>query len=196
MDAEKTTMRTRVANAKAGDRAALTEILETHAPFVRRMLYRLIGPSQELDDLQQMVFVEVLRALPKYREEAALSTWIGGICVNVAKEHIRGQASSRVRSMAMGDGFSSAALGGRAERGSPEAHLELRQCAAALDKLSINQRTAFVLKAIMGHSIEEVAAMTHSAVSTTRLRLYYARKNFARAMGASLDEPRDAAVET
>ena len=57
---------------------------------------------------------------------------------------------------------------------------------AALDKLSPVQRSVIVLR-VLGHSVDEIAKMTNSARSTTRLRLYYGRKAFARALGKESD---------
>ena len=43
---------------------------------------------------------------------------------------------------------------------------------------------AFVLRVLDGHSIDEVATMMGAAKSTTRMRLYWGRKVFARALAA------------
>jgi DNA-directed RNA polymerase specialized sigma24 family protein len=55
--------------------------------------------------------------------------------------------------------------------------------------MPVNQRTAFVLQTVHGHSVEEIAQMMESANSTTRLRLYYARKAFRKAAGGPARAP-------
>jgi RNA polymerase sigma factor (sigma-70 family) len=178
-----------LAHAIAGDRVAQGEILKANYQYIRRLLHRLVGLSPELDDLQQMVLMRIVTGLPRLREEDSLKTWIGGICVHVARDHIRRrQVRSVVGSLeAEEPGRAHAALGNPVEQ--LEAREGLVRCRRALEDLSANHRVALTLR-IMGHSVDEIATMMGSARSTTRLRLYYARKAFCRAFGA---EPGDAA---
>lgn len=63
-----------------------------------------------------------------------------------------------------------------------ESRERLKRTEAALDGLSPAQRVVFVLATVYGHSINEIAQLTRSARSTTRMRLYYGRKAFFKAM--------------
>ncbi|MBI5479393.1 MAG: sigma-70 family RNA polymerase sigma factor [Deltaproteobacteria bacterium] len=179
-----------LAHAVAGDRVAQGEILRANHQYIRRLLHRLVGPTSELDDLQQTVLMRVVTGLPRLREEESLKTWIGGICVHVARDHIRRR---QVRSVV---GSLEADEPGRARTtaGNPVEQLEAREglvrCRRALEELSASHRVALTLR-IMGHSVDEIATMMGSARSTARLRLYYARKAFCRAFGA---DPGDAAA--
>ncbi len=170
--------------AKGGDRDAQGALLTEHHDFVRRMLLRLVGPTQDLDDLQQSVFVHVLSSLGSFRGASALRTWIGGICVNVARDYIRRRARNRVWLGGDADELIGATTSGE----QPEARVALRQSLAALELLSPNQRMAFVMKVVMGYSVAEIAELMGSALSTTRLRLYWARRKFSRAVGAAVDD--------
>ena len=176
-----------LAHAVAGDRAAQGELLKANYQFIRRLLHRLVGPTPELDDLQQTVLMRVVTGLHRLREEDSLRTWIGGICVHVARDHIRRRQVRSVVGSLEGEEPGRT----RAAGGNPVAQLEAREgiarCRRALDGLSANQRLALTLR-IMGHSVDEIAAMMDSARSTTRLRLYYGRKNFCKAFGAEPGE--------
>ena len=173
-----------VERAAGGDRSAQEAVLEGQYDFVRRMLYRLVGAMDELDDLQKTVMMRIVTGLPRWRRDSALSTWVGGICVNVAKDHLR---QRRVRAVEVDGEAAAQALEARSGAPDPcataEAREQLRRCRHALDQLSANHRMAFVLRTL-GYSVDEIAQMTGSARSTTRLRLYYARKNFSRAIAA------------
>lgn len=179
-----------LAHAIAGDRVAQGDLLRANYQYIRRLLHRLVGASPELDDLQQTVLMRVVTGLHRLREEDSLQTWIGGICVHVARDHIRRR---QVRSV-MGSLEADEPARTRPSGANPVAQLEAREglarCRRALEGLSTNQRVALTLR-IMGHSVDEIAAMTGSARSTTRLRLYYGRKNFCRAFGG---EPGEAAA--
>jgi len=144
------------------------------------MLYRLVGSSGDVDDLQQVVMLKVLTSLPRYRGESALSTWVAGICVNVSKDHFRRR---KVRSIVVP---ASDSVEFEATTPSPQnraaSREALEQASRALQALSPSQRTAFMLRTVYGHSIEEVASIMGSAKSTTKMRIYYGKKAFTKAM--------------
>ena len=173
-----------IARARAGDRQALATLLDHYYERIHRMLVHLVGRSPDLDDLRQHVLLSIVQSLPRFRGDSELSTWIGGICVNVAKTHFR---SKRVRSERTIDEGQAAIDDARAPDAAAqlEARAELASIERALAVLSPEQRTAFILATVYGHSVEEVAKMMNAAKSTTRLRLYYGRKKFHAALGKS-----------
>jgi RNA polymerase sigma-70 factor (ECF subfamily) len=167
-----------VQRAKEGDRAAMTQVLEASQPYIRNMLWKLVGLAPELDDLQQIALEMVVTRISGFRQQSQLSTWVAGICVNVARTH-----RWRRRREAVHLPVESASEV-RADTASPDdrsaAAQELKRCEAILQQLSAEQRTVFVLCAIQGHTIEEACEIMGAARSTTRMRLYFARKRFAK----------------
>jgi RNA polymerase sigma-70 factor, ECF subfamily len=155
--------------------------LEACHDYVAAMMWRLASSDPDHDDLVQTVLLQILTSLPTFRGDAAFGTWVGGICVNVSRNHFRAK-KSRGAVTPVGSTADVEPLARPAPAATPEVREEVRRCERALGKLSDAQRTAFILKVVEGHSVSEVAAMMGSAVSTTRLRIYYARKLFARAL--------------
>jgi RNA polymerase sigma-70 factor (ECF subfamily) len=145
------------------------------------MLVHLVGRSAEIDDLRQQVLLAIVQGIGRFRADSELSTWIGGICVNVAKTHYRTKRLRAARNV--DDGHRAI---DRARAGDTMSQLESRDqlahVEAALGVLSPEQRAAFVLASVYGHSVKEVAEIMNAARSTTRLRLYYARKKFFAAL--------------
>src|SRR5690242_580555 len=85
-----------VAACATGDRQALGELFERFSVPVYRFLSRLVGAGEEsLDDLVQATFLQVLRSAAKYRQEAAVQTWIFAIAVNVVRHHCRSEGRRR-----------------------------------------------------------------------------------------------------
>jgi RNA polymerase sigma-70 factor, ECF subfamily len=176
--------------AAQGDRAAQQQVLSEIYEFVRRTLYRLLlGRAEDLEDLQQAALLRVLTSLSHYRFEAAFKTWVTAICINVFRDHLRRKRREPQleRGVESDELFAVGAEHGPQRR--YEAREALERCARILEAMPINQRTAFVLQAVHGHSIEEIAKLMDSANSTTRLRLYYARKVFRKALAAPARVP-------
>ena len=74
-----------VARARQGNRAAFTELFCLHRSDVARLIFRLVGPSPDAEDLIQEVFLQVYRSLGEFRGQAKFSTWLHSITVNVVR---------------------------------------------------------------------------------------------------------------
>jgi RNA polymerase sigma-70 factor (ECF subfamily) len=189
-----------LARARGGDRDALSAILDHYYERIHRMLVHLVGRSPDVDDLRQQVLLAVVRGIGGFRGDSELGTWIGGICVNVARERIRGKRASRERFADDGEPAIDATAGPDVVA-RIESRAELVAVERALATLSTDQRAAFVLATVYGHSVEEIATIMKAARSTTRLRLYYGRKKFRAALArlqgdaADLDDGAEPAKE-
>jgi RNA polymerase sigma-70 factor (ECF subfamily) len=62
-------------------------------PRVYHLARRLLGNDADAEDVTQEVFVQVLRKLPTFRGEAALSTWLYRVAVNAALAYRRKRAA-------------------------------------------------------------------------------------------------------
>ena len=170
-----------IERAKNGDREALEELLRTHHEQVHRMLAHLVGRTADLDDLRQQVLLLIVQNLRKFRGDSALSSWIAGICVNVARTYFRSKKRRNARIVPEHETAPEPA-----SPNDPVARFESREqlakSEAALATLSPNQRAAFILASIYGHTVDEIAQITGALRSTTRMRLRYGRKKFFRAL--------------
>jgi RNA polymerase sigma-70 factor (ECF subfamily) len=61
---------------------------------IQRFLNRIVDEA-DAEDLTQEVFVKVYKAMPGFRGESSLSTWIYRIAANTAFDHIRNASSRR-----------------------------------------------------------------------------------------------------
>jgi len=62
------------------------QIVRDHQEMVFRTLLRLNGNREQIEDLAQEVFLRLYRALPAFRGEALLTTYLYRIVVNVAQD--------------------------------------------------------------------------------------------------------------
>jgi RNA polymerase sigma-70 factor (ECF subfamily) len=63
---------------------------------IRALLSRMVGP-QEAEDLVQVTFAKAARALPGFRGDAELSTWLHRLAVNAALDWLRSRAAREAR---------------------------------------------------------------------------------------------------
>ena len=61
--------------AAAGDRAARDQLVSKHYGSVARLCQRVCRDPSRIDDVVQETFVALLRDLPRYRGDAAFTTW-------------------------------------------------------------------------------------------------------------------------
>src|SRR5689334_13562730 len=66
--------------------AEFEQLVREHQAAVFRTLTRLTGTTDHVDDLAQEVFLRLYRALPGFRGEALVSTYLYRITVNVAQD--------------------------------------------------------------------------------------------------------------
>lgn len=158
---------------RAGDREALDRFFRDHAGRVERVISRLIGPTPDLEDLVQATFIEAMRSFPAYRGEASVASWVTRIAIHVAYHHLR-KGVRRFVSLEL--------LPEEGEPGTPgpDGELDTRRVTSRLhgllDKIKPKKRIAFVLYAIEGYSVDEIAAYTGASATAVKSQLFFARR--------------------
>jgi RNA polymerase sigma-70 factor (ECF subfamily) len=174
---------TLVARAREGDRASFRRLFERHRADVARLVYRMIGPRAELEDLVQEVFVQVHKSLRDFRGEARFSTWLHRVTVNVVLMHRRSEKSRPVLT-------EEAEAGTIEDEGSvrPDDEADRRKRIATffrlVEQIAEKKRVVFVLHDLEGLPPTEIAAIVDAPVLTVRTRLFYARRELEEKMRA------------
>ncbi len=70
-----------------------SQFLEEHSQLVFNVALRLTGNRSDAEDLAQDALIRALRALPKFRGDSKLSTWVYTITVNTWKNRVRAEKS-------------------------------------------------------------------------------------------------------
>lgn len=161
---------------RRGDRRALQVVFVTHAPYLERLLGRVVGRSLEVEDLLQSTFAAAITAFPRFRGEAQVRTWLARIAIRTAQERLR-SASHRRRGELP-------ALEQTADARGRHAYVEqdvddrrrIDRLHALLSAIGAKKRVAFVLHVFEGHPIEEVAALMDASVTATKSRIFWARR--------------------
>lgn len=175
-----------IERCRAHERAAHDEFYHRFRRQVAGNLFRVLGDRTDLDDLVQEVFVIAFRGLVRFRGDARLSTWLYRICVNVALGRIRTR-KRRPTAIGVADLDSTAIDPSLTERPEqPDRSLERRQeqeqVYRALETLAPKKRIVLYLHEIEGLDLKEIAYLVDSNPVTVRTRLFYARREFYRAL--------------
>lgn len=155
-----------------GEHEAQRAFFAEHRRRVHLVLYRILGSNRDIDDVVQDAFVEIFRSLPGFRGDAQLSTWIDRICVRVAHRHIAQRVRARAPSLELVVADDPA----RAPDRRAEAREAARRLYAILEKVEVAHRIAFVLHAVDGRPLREVADITGATVIATKLRVWRTRQ--------------------
>jgi RNA polymerase sigma-70 factor (ECF subfamily) len=160
-----------VAALRAGEPAALERLARAETPRVLGLLHSLLGPRADVEDLMQIVFLETCRALPRFRGSSSVSTFVGGICIRVARRAMRPSAWTRRRAEL---DFEPRGLGNPEQ--SAEQSEQLRRVHLALSRLSSKKRAAFLLWSLEGLDVRAIAELMQASVSATKSRILYAQR--------------------
>lgn len=156
--------------AATADVGAFEELYRRHHRRVHGVIVRLVGQaSGRAEDLTQEAFVRAWQALPAFRFESAVSTWLHRLAVNTALMELRSRRSrpwqdddeDALDSIATPDTAGRAVLGRDLER--------------AVASLPPRARAVLVLHDVEGWKHEEIAGELGMAVGSSKAQLHRAR---------------------
>jgi RNA polymerase sigma factor (sigma-70 family) len=161
------------------------QIVQDHQQMVFRTLARLV-PAERQEDLAQDVFLRLFRALPNFRGDAQITTYLYRIAVNVAQNEWKRRRREDHRHISLSDDESN--WDDRLPHPDPDAaeQLEQQEFAALvehhLQQLSLIERSVLVLYHQEEQSYEQIASALSLPINTVRTHLHRARKKLREAL--------------
>jgi RNA polymerase sigma-70 factor (ECF subfamily) len=152
-------------------RPNVRQIFEKHAPFVWRSLRYLRVPESDIEDVCQEIFVIVHRKLGQFEGRSAITTWLYGICLRVAKDYHR---RAYVRYEVAIEDMPTRSQPPSQERDYQQVEAR-RLLNAMLDELDEDKRAVIVLYEIAGVPMQDVAKAVGCPLQTAYSRLHTAR---------------------
>lgn len=170
-----------VRRSRAGDRAAFAQLYREYRQSIARLVFRMTGRSNEVEDTVQEVFLQAYRSLGDFRGQSKFSTWLHRVAVNVI---LMARRAHHKRPNVLDTPL-------ELER-SPDQRLlpdedasRLRRVAAfrsLLEKIPEKKRIVYILHDIEGMPPTEIATIVDAPVLTVRTRLFYARRELIKLM--------------
>jgi RNA polymerase sigma-70 factor (ECF subfamily) len=179
---------------RAGDRDAFTDLMRRYNRRLYRVARSVLRDDAEAEDALQDAYLQAYRALPSFRGEAALGTWLTRIVVNAAL--MRQRKTGRLADVIeLGADFGADDAATPRDRPDEPAQPELaalraqtrRLIETGIDKLPAAFRTVFVLRAVEELTVEETATTLDIPEATVRTRYFRARAMLREALAREID---------
>ena len=157
----------------AGDKASFDVLVERHRKQVYQVCYRFVGNHEDASDLAQDVFVRAYRALGSFKGQAAFTTWLYRIAVNVSLNRVavRQPPVEAIDAREHEDTRAEPADGAvlREERAAT--------VRAAIARLPRKQRATMILRVYHELPHEQIAAILGSSVGAVKANFFHAIAN-------------------
>lgn len=146
-------------------------------PRVLRYLSRLVGES-EAEDLTQSVMLKISEALPDFRGDSSVSTWIYRIATNTALDKLRGKTVQIASSTELDSDETDVPQAAQSESVETAAiREEMNACIREfIERLPESHKTVMVLSELEGFKNAEIAAILGITLDTVKIRLHRARE--------------------
>lgn len=188
----------------AGDIRAFRSLVELHQGRLFAVAYGMLRDRDDAMDVVQDAFIKAHKKLADFEGNAAFSTWLYRICVNLCIDRKRAEARRRkvdlddaLATDLSGDSlYADSAIGGRLSGTNPLKNTSDKQLGAqigrAMELLTEDHRSVLLLREVEGMSYEEIAETLTIPRGTVMSRLFHARKNIQRLLRPVLGLPDEA----
>jgi RNA polymerase sigma-70 factor, ECF subfamily len=191
-----------VEKARGGDGRAFRALVELHQSRLFAVAFGMLRDRDDAMDVVQDAFIKAHRKLAEFEGNAAFSTWLYRICVNLCIDRKRADARRRkvdlddALATGLGDDdtlYAEAEIGGRLSGTNPLKNSSDKELGAELGRamagLSEDHRSILLLREVEGMSYEEIAETLGIPRGTVMSRLFHARKNMQRLLRPFLGLP-------
>jgi RNA polymerase sigma-70 factor (ECF subfamily) len=166
-----------VENIKRGVPGATTMLFDRYARHVERLVWSLLGPESESEDIMHEVFIRAFEGIGGLTDTAKLKGWLTGITVFTSREWIRRR--TRRKWLRFMDEVPEVAHIGASE----EVNEATRATFAVLQEMNADDRVLFSLRYIEGMELTEVAKAADVSLATVKRKLADIGKRFVARAG-------------
>jgi RNA polymerase sigma-70 factor (ECF subfamily) len=151
---------------KTGNSSAAFAFCSRYGPRINRWVWRLLGADAEHDEMVQQVYVGFFSSLSKLKNVDALDAFVDSITIRTVRKEIR---KRKIRRMFFNRSGEIEIDNTSEER--PLRDVYIRTFYRMLNRLSVDERTVFVLKHFEGLTTDEIAQRCGYSLRTANRRL-------------------------
>jgi RNA polymerase sigma-70 factor (ECF subfamily) len=165
-------------------------LVRTYRARLLRFVAFSIGDADLAESITQDCFLKAYNGRASFRGDCSVNTWLTSIAMNLIRDQQRLQKFRFWRqARATAIDISDAASFLPSHETSPESSILAKEKAqevqAALEHLSPNQRTVFLMRFIEEMDLSEIAAMTKMPINTVKTHLHRALKSVRAQVGGA-----------
>jgi RNA polymerase sigma-70 factor (ECF subfamily) len=182
-----------VSQLMAGNRHSFTELVDRTSGRIYNLGLRMLGNSQDAEDMLQETYIKAFKALPRFENRSTITTWLFRIAVNEALMILR-----KRKNVVQIDETAEEEEDGERELEivdwcclpeneflSAETIVMLTEAA---EKLSPALRMVFILRDVQGFSTQETAEILQISEDSVKTRLVRARLKLREELGGYFRE--------
>jgi RNA polymerase sigma-70 factor (ECF subfamily) len=170
-----------LAAVRSGEEAAATAFYRRVRPQVDATIARMLGRRDaDVDDVTQLVLIELVQSIHRFRGECSLNTWIARvtafvICKQIRRRRLERGLFERAEDESADDG-----------RGLPRlvARDLLRRIRGHLAEMDQDRSLAFLLHDVCGFDLREAARILDVTVAAAQKRLVRGRRELRERIGS------------
>lgn len=156
----------------AGERErAFRGIVDSYSERLYWHVRRFLCSHEDTDDLLQDIFVKIWSALPSFRGDSQLYTWLYRIATNESLNYLHKQA---VRSALRFESFSSKLEDRAGEDPWMDGDELQRELSKAVQRLPEKQRTVFIMRWFEDLSYEDISEILGTSVGALKASYHFA----------------------
>jgi RNA polymerase sigma-70 factor (ECF subfamily) len=172
---------------QAHEASAFRELVESHKHRLFNLAYDLLGNTHDAEDVSQETFIKVYHGIGDFRGEAQLGSWMYRIVVNLCLNRRRKKAVSEMELReSFEDDPAHQPIPAQDFAADPEKMTEAEIMRAhlrrALETLSPQQRTVFILRHDEDMPLAEIGKMLDISEGTVKSQLFRALKKLQEAL--------------
>ncbi len=181
---------------RRNDAAAFDEVVGRYKNKLYNYVYRMVGNSDDAEDLTQEVFVRMFTSLDTFRRQSSLHTWLFRIAGNLCIDHFRRGKKARAHAYSLDESYPGE--DGEGGRELPDATFEPHrlleqqemgaQIQQALGQIPDKLRAVLILHDIEDLPYEEIAQIVGCPLGTVKSRLFHARRQLRQRLSGYLQD--------
>ncbi len=174
--------------SQQGDIEAFDRLAHRLGDALFRFVRRTLGNDEDARDTCQDALLKAYQNIGRLRDPARFKPWLHHIALNLCRDRYRAAKVRKAESYEEGQPNEVRILEAAPSRPAPDRWAEQASLAEALrgmlERLSLEQRTAILLREYQGFSTEEIAHITGVPAATVRTRIFYGLKSLRRMLRA------------
>lgn len=169
---------TLVERISRGESSAFQELVEQNKKKVYYLALDIVGNHHDAEDISQEVFLKVFRSFKTFKRDSKLSSWLYRITVNASIDHLRKKSAvpEKMQDEFLEEQLEHNPAGSLEFASNPERRAENQilqeRIESALQKISAQERSAFVLRHYHDLMLKDIAEAMNISVGTVKSYLF------------------------